>query len=303
MTRLAGITMLYAVIAALVLVAPLSASEDPAKPSSPTEAAVPPGGAAPEDGAPEADAPTDAPTTPEATVPEAAPPDAAPPEAPPPAESAVPQEVAPAPSAPAPGEVAPAAPPPAPAQPVAAAPAADDPARAGSDKRRKRRSGDAPRATAAADTSVTIRDFAFAPSSVTIDVGDTVTWTNDDPVGHSATADDGDFDTGVFEGGSRSETFEEAGTFTYFCTPHPNMRGTITVRAASSGAEPDGGADSGTTGSTGGESGAADTDSGRSDNSGAALPDTGLDTRGLAVLGLMTLALGAWLRRRAAAPH
>jgi LPXTG-motif cell wall-anchored protein len=305
MTRLAGITMLYAVIAALVLVAPLSASEDPPKPSSPTEAATPPGGAAPEDGAPEADAPTDAPTTPEATVPEAAPPDAAPPEAPPPAASAVPQEVAPAPSAPAPGEVAPAAPPPAPAQPVASAPAADDPARASSDKRRKRRSDDAPRATAAADTSVTIRDFEFAPASVTIDVGDTVTWNNDGPTPHSATADEGDFDTGIFDAGeSRSHTFEEAGTFSYFCTPHPNMRGTITVRAASSGAEPDGGADSGTTGSTGGESGAADTDTGSSDDSsGAALPDTGLDTGGLAALGLMTLALGAWLRRRAAAPH
>jgi LPXTG-motif cell wall-anchored protein len=303
MTRLAGITTLYALIAALLLVAPLSASQDPTETSSPSEEAAQPGGAAPEDGAPESPAPTDAPTPPEATAPGAAPPDAAPPEAPPPAESAVPQEVAPAQSAPAAGEAAPAAPPPAPAQPAASAPAADDPAAAGSDKRRKRRSGDAPRATAAADTSVTISDFEFAPTSVTVDVGDTVTWNNDGPTPHSATADDGDFDTGIFDAGqSRSHTFEQAGTFSYFCTPHPNMRGTITVRAASSGGESGGGEDSGTTGSTGGESGSADTGTDSSaDSSGAALPDTGLDTGGLAVLGLMTLALGAWMRRRATA--
>ncbi|HEV2875129.1 MAG TPA: LPXTG cell wall anchor domain-containing protein, partial [Thermoleophilaceae bacterium] len=55
-------------------------------------------------------------------------------------------------------------------------------------------------------------------------------------------------------------------------------------------------------GATGGESGAAGTGTGSSgDSSGAALPATGLDSGGLAVLGLVTLALGAWLRRRSAA--
>ena len=163
-------------------------------------------------------------------------------------------------------------------------------------KPKPRRSGDAPRATAAADTGVTISDFQFAPASVTIDVGDTVTWTNDGPTPHSATADDGSFDTGIFDAGqSRSQTFDEAGTFAYFCTPHPNMRGTIEVRAAGTGNSAGGGS-----GDTGGDSGSAGTDSGTSgDSSGTGLPATGLDAGGLALLGLVTLALGAFLRRGA----
>ncbi len=308
MTRLAGIAMLYAVIAALVLVTPLSASQEPPTDAVPAETAVPPEagspgttpGAAPPEAAPEGAAP-----------PEAAPEGAAPPEAAlrSPDSNAAPQPTAPAPAAPAPGqpasgESAPAAAP-APEQAAAAVPAADDGAVAAPADRKRRRSGRAPQATAAADTTVTIRDFQFAPASVTIDVGDTVTWNNDGPTAHSATADDGEFDTGIFDAGqSRSHTFDQAGTFSYFCTPHPNMQGTVTVRAASSGDDTGGGA-----GDTGGEagdesggtdSGAAESDTDTSDDSsGAALPATGRDTGGLAVLGLMTLALGVWLRRRA----
>jgi LPXTG-motif cell wall-anchored protein len=173
-------------------------------------------------------------------------------------------------------------------------------------KPKPRRSGKAPRATAAADTGVTISDFQFAPATVTIDAGDTVTWTNDGPTPHSATADDGSFDTGIFNAGqSRSQTFDQAGSFAYFCTPHPNMRGTVTVRAASTGGSGNGSGEAG--GTTGGESGTTGTgttgtDSGSSaDSSGTALPATGLDTGGLVLLGLVTLALGAYLRRRAAA--
>jgi LPXTG-motif cell wall-anchored protein len=184
-----------------------------------------------------------------------------------------------------------------------------------------RRSTKPPRATAAADTGVTISDFQFAPASVTIDVGDTVTWTNEGPTPHSATADDGSFDTGVFEAGQRrSQTFEQAGTFAYFCTPHPNMRATVTVRGASTGGggggSGGGGGDAGggagggrgaageTTGggsgTSGGESGPGTGGGTSGESSGTALPATGLDTGGLALLGLMTLALGALLRRRAA---
>jgi plastocyanin len=173
-------------------------------------------------------------------------------------------------------------------------------------KPKPRRSREAPVATAAADTGVTISDFRFAPSSVTVNVGDTVTWTNDGPTPHSATADDGSFDTGVFDAGqSRSQTFDQAGTFAYFCTPHPNMRGTITVRAAGSGGGSDGaggggGATGGGGGATGDSSGTAGTDTGTSsDSAGTGLPATGLDAGGLSLLGLVTLALGAFLRRRA----
>ena len=153
---------------------------------------------------------------------------------------------------------------------------------------------------------MTISDFQFAPATVTIDVGDTVTWANEGPTPHSATADDGGFDTGIFDAGqSRSQTFDEAGTFSYFCTPHPNMQGTVTVRAASSGngSGGGGGVDTGDgSGDTGGESGTTGSETGTGasdDSSGSVLPATGFDAGGLALLGLMSLALGAWLRRRA----
>ena len=81
-------------------------------------------------------------------------------------------------------------------------------------------------AMAAASTGVTISDFQFAPASVTVNVGDTVTWTNDGPTPHSATSSGGSFDTGIMdEGQSGSHTFTEAGTFAYICTPHPQHDG------------------------------------------------------------------------------
>lgn len=83
----------------------------------------------------------------------------------------------------------------------------------------------------AAGDSVTIQNFAFSPASLTVKVGDKVTWTNQDSVGHSATADDSSFDTGVLQQGqSGSVTFSKAGTYTYHCSVHPNMHGTIIVQ-------------------------------------------------------------------------
>ncbi|HET9520267.1 MAG TPA: cupredoxin family copper-binding protein [Candidatus Limnocylindrales bacterium] len=91
--------------------------------------------------------------------------------------------------------------------------------------------------TLAADESVAIAGFAFDPAAVTVSVGDTVTWTNGDGVGHTATADGGAFDTGTIAGGgSDSVTFSAAGTFAYHCTIHPAMTGTVTVQAAAGGA-------------------------------------------------------------------
>lgn len=79
--------------------------------------------------------------------------------------------------------------------------------------------------------AVTIQNFAFSPASLTVKVGDKVTWTNQDSVGHSATADDNSFDTGVIaQGQSGSNTFTKSGTYTYHCSVHPNMKGTIIVR-------------------------------------------------------------------------
>lgn len=81
-----------------------------------------------------------------------------------------------------------------------------------------------------AKNTVEIKDFAYNPNSLTVKVGDTVTWTNKDLAGHSATADDKSFDTGVLaQGESGTVTLSKAGTFTYHCTPHPNIKGTILV--------------------------------------------------------------------------
>lgn len=92
---------------------------------------------------------------------------------------------------------------------------------------------------AAADGAVTIAGFAFDPASITVRVGDSVTWRNEDSAPHTATADDGSFDTGnLGDGASASVTFQQAGTFGYLCTIHPSMRGTVVVQAAAPGGGP-----------------------------------------------------------------
>jgi plastocyanin len=78
--------------------------------------------------------------------------------------------------------------------------------------------------------AVDISGFAFNPSQLTIAVGDTVTWTNSDSTSHTATADDGTFDSGdLANGDTFSYTFTEAGAFSYVCSYHSSMTGTITV--------------------------------------------------------------------------
>lgn len=82
-----------------------------------------------------------------------------------------------------------------------------------------------------AKNAVTIQNFSFSPATLTVKVGDSVTWTNQDSVGHSATADDNSFDTGVLpQGQSKSITFSKPGTYTYHCSVHPNMKATIVVQ-------------------------------------------------------------------------
>src|ERR1035437_9424802 len=81
-----------------------------------------------------------------------------------------------------------------------------------------------------AKNAVTIQNMAFSPASLAVKVGDKLTWTNQDSVGHSATADDNSFDTGVIaQGQSGSNTFSITGTYTYHCSVHPNMKATIIV--------------------------------------------------------------------------
>src|SRR5712691_13496753 len=84
----------------------------------------------------------------------------------------------------------------------------------------------------AATSAVTIQNSAFAPPTITVRVGDTVTWTNRDAFSHTSTSDTGAWDTGVITAGSsRSFTFTTAGTFAYHCSIHTFMHGTIVVQA------------------------------------------------------------------------
>ena len=93
----------------------------------------------------------------------------------------------------------------------------------------------APSGEAARAEKVKIVEFVYGPDPVTVQVGGKVTWQNEDTAPHTATADDGSFNTGTIERGKiESETFKQAGTFTYFCEIHPTMHGTVEVVEKSS---------------------------------------------------------------------
>jgi len=96
---------------------------------------------------------------------------------------------------------------------------------------------------------VALQTFAFVPRTLTIDAGTTVTWTNNDDILHTVTSGigqkqgvpgvsknkdaklDGLFDQEMESvGATFSFTFEEAGTYDYFCAIHPGMTGKVVVR-------------------------------------------------------------------------
>jgi plastocyanin len=82
----------------------------------------------------------------------------------------------------------------------------------------------------AADQSVTIAGFNFNPTTITIKVGDSVTWTNSDPVAHTSTGESSAWSSGpLAPGGTFKRTFSEVGLFSYFCSIHPSMRAEILV--------------------------------------------------------------------------
>jgi plastocyanin len=72
--------------------------------------------------------------------------------------------------------------------------------------------------------------MAFHPSSLSIAAGGTVVFINQDAAPHTATSDDGLFDTGLLSQGQSAQlTFSAAGTYPYYCALHPAMRGVIIV--------------------------------------------------------------------------
>lgn len=82
----------------------------------------------------------------------------------------------------------------------------------------------------ASGAEVTVAGFAFDPEELEVQVGDEVTWTNDDGADHTATAEDGAFDVALgADGGSGSTTFDEPGTYAYVCSIHSSMTGAVVV--------------------------------------------------------------------------
>jgi plastocyanin len=78
--------------------------------------------------------------------------------------------------------------------------------------------------------AATIKDFAFSPATIEAKVGQTITWTNQDSTAHTVTLDDKSVDSGNVEANAMfSHAFTQAGTFTYHCAIHQQMKGTITV--------------------------------------------------------------------------
>jgi plastocyanin len=77
---------------------------------------------------------------------------------------------------------------------------------------------------------VEIVEFEYVPETVTVPVGGEVTWTNSDEAPHTATADDGSFDTGKLKlDGTGTVVFDEPGSFEYYCRFHAFMRASVEV--------------------------------------------------------------------------
>ena len=79
--------------------------------------------------------------------------------------------------------------------------------------------------------TVAIRGMNYVPPSLTVNVGDTVVWKNEDTVPHTATDRGKSFDSGsIVSGASWSYVVNKKGSYSYYCTFHPNMNGKLIVR-------------------------------------------------------------------------
>ena len=76
-----------------------------------------------------------------------------------------------------------------------------------------------------------IRTMSFIQKRIEVSAGTTITWTNNDPLIHTVTADDGSWGSGAIEPGKTwSHTFTQPGEFAFHCTPHPFMKAIVVVR-------------------------------------------------------------------------
>ncbi|MFL6159797.1 MAG: plastocyanin/azurin family copper-binding protein [Marmoricola sp.] len=88
---------------------------------------------------------------------------------------------------------------------------------------------------------VAIKQYMYMPMALTIEQGDTVTWTNDDTVEHDVTITAGpvSFHSPMLaQGKSWRYTFTTAGSYSYICSVHPDMKATVTVKAGATAARP-----------------------------------------------------------------
>lgn len=84
----------------------------------------------------------------------------------------------------------------------------------------------------ATTNTVEIKGFAFNPSTITVTKGTTVKWTHNDGAPHTVTTTSApvDFDSGrMNKGGTFSQIFDTAGTYEYYCSIHPSMKGKVIV--------------------------------------------------------------------------
>jgi plastocyanin len=91
------------------------------------------------------------------------------------------------------------------------------------------------RAATGTPVAVQIHQYQFHPDPLTVEVGQPVTWTNEDSAAHDVTSSSGPvpFASGsLATGQSFTVTFDQPGTYAYLCTVHPDMVGTVTVDPA-----------------------------------------------------------------------
>jgi plastocyanin len=93
----------------------------------------------------------------------------------------------------------------------------------------------APTASTGGGNSITIKNFAFDPSTLTVKTGTAVTWVNQDGAPHIIVSDTGSpaafSSDSLSTGASYKFTFTQSGTYTYHCSIHPSMKGTIIVQS------------------------------------------------------------------------
>ena len=88
-----------------------------------------------------------------------------------------------------------------------------------------------PAAPSGASAEVKIDNFSFTPATITVPVGTQVTWTNRDDIPHTIVTEDKTIKSKALDTDEKfSTTFDKPGTYSYFCSIHPTMKGTIVVQ-------------------------------------------------------------------------